>query len=125
MFEIVLLSKFCKRLGAEVRAKGRHALKYQLLLILFWFLGEFVSGFLFLFVLRVLFEEELRQYLPLMYLAALLGGGLGAWLVFRNVAKLPDIRSNGPAEQEVGMNESTALRLTCLVDQSEEKPEGE
>ncbi len=95
MIEIIALYNLCKRIGIAAREKGRRAIGYQLLMILFWFSGEFGAGFTFVLLLFLAFGEEgANGYLPLVYIAAMLGAGVGAWLAFKVVAGLPGLRSN-------------------------------
>jgi membrane protein DedA with SNARE-associated domain len=93
MIEILVLYKLCKDLGRNARAKGRRAIGYQLLLILFWIGGEFFGTFVGAIALVVL--GELLGGLPeaamlLVYAAALAGAIFGAWIVFRIVRNLPE-----------------------------------
>jgi hypothetical protein len=78
--------------GTDVRVKGRRAIGYQLLLILFWFGAEFGSAFVAAVLLTLVYGKEAEQCILLAYVAAFIGGGVGAWLAFRVVASLPDLQ---------------------------------
>ncbi len=100
MLEIMLLYRLCGWIGNAAREKGQSAISYQLMLIVFWIGGEFgtvlVAGVFF----GILGEE-----LPflLVYMLAFIGGGIGAWFVFKIVAKLPDLSA-----AEVSVSEPNA-----------------
>jgi hypothetical protein len=89
MLEILILYRLCKRIGEVARGKGRRAIGYQLMLILFWFGGEVCSALSAGVVLALLYGEKFQEYALLGYIAAFVGAGLGAWLAFQIVAGLP------------------------------------
>jgi hypothetical protein len=98
MIEIIILFKLCGRIGDAARDKGRRAIGYQLMLLLFWFGGEVVTMLLAGMALVALYGEEFKKYLLFAYIAAVAGAFLGAWIVFRIVAGLPEPGSDELAE---------------------------
>ncbi|MEZ6142104.1 MAG: hypothetical protein R3B84_16185 [Zavarzinella sp.] len=100
MLEIIILYKLCMRIGDAARGKGRQAIGYQLMLILFWLGGELGTAFFAILALPLLFGEEYEQYIFVGYIAAILGAAFGAWLAFRIVAGLPENRSLEVPESE-------------------------
>jgi hypothetical protein len=89
MLELFILYTLSTRMGVAVAAKGRPPLRYQLLLILFWFGGQLAGAILAVMTLTALDFEEF-DLLFIAYIAALFGAAMGAWLVFQLVARLPD-----------------------------------
>jgi hypothetical protein len=98
MIEIIILFKLCGRIGEAARDKGRRAIGYQLMLLLFWFGGEVVTALLAGMAIAALCGEEFKKYLLFVYIAAVAGAALGAWIAFRIVAGLPERISDELAE---------------------------
>jgi hypothetical protein len=92
MIELIILGRYCGKIGREAREKGRKAIGYQLLLIFFWFFGEMIGAVTTGVVLALLFGDKMEQYLLLAYIPALMGAALGAWIAFQLVRSLPDPR---------------------------------
>ena len=46
MIEIFAIYKFCQLLGRKLRAKNRNPIGYQILLVVLWFLSEFMAAFI-------------------------------------------------------------------------------
>lgn len=90
MIEIIVLYRLCSFLGYRAREKGRKAIKYLLLLILFWFSGEFIAAMIVVVLLPHVYDAQLEEYVMWGYLASLAGAVLGARLAFRIVATLPE-----------------------------------
>ncbi len=89
MLEIAILFRLCQSIGVKARAKGRRAIGYQILLILFWFGGEVLTAFLTALALYWVYDEEFESYIFFAYVAAIAGAALGAWLAFVIVSSLP------------------------------------
>ena len=90
MIEIIVLYRLCSFLGYRAREKGRKAIKYLLLLILFWFSGEFSTAIIAVFVLPHVYDAQIEEYVMWGYIASLAGAVIGAWIAFRIVATLPE-----------------------------------
>ena len=100
MLELIILARLCTRIGEAARNKGRRAIGYQSLLILFWFGGEVGTAITAGVILALLGDEESEKYVFFtVYIAAILGAALGAWLVFRIVGSLPEPEADEPDEQ--------------------------
>lgn len=76
MLEILLLIFLCKRLGTMLRAKGRSAGWFQVLLVVCWFGGEFVCA------LAMMVITQNPNVDATIYIGALLGAAGGAIIVF-------------------------------------------
>ena len=90
MIELLILYKLCKQIGYTASEKGRRAIAYQLMLLLFWFGGEFCAAVIAIIALVLCYGERFEEYWVLGYIAAIAGGALGAWIAFTIVAKLPE-----------------------------------
>jgi hypothetical protein len=90
MVEILILYRLCSLIGYRAREKGRRAIGYQLMLILFWFVGQVGTILLAGLAFALLSGEPFGEDLLYAYLAAFLGAALGAWFAFRIVANLPE-----------------------------------
>src|SRR5262245_43676532 len=90
--EIIILWRMWHRIGHKAQLKGASPLKYQLLLILFWFGGEFMGGILAAFVTVFLYGgiPEGGYSLILAYIFAIALAVLGVWFVFNTVENLPE-----------------------------------
>lgn len=100
MLEILILSQLCRRIGQSARSKGRGAIGYQLMLIMFWFGGEMGTALLAGIVLAVVYGDQFENYLLLAYFAAIVGAVVGAWLAFRIVAGLSETDTSDRAEKD-------------------------
>jgi len=101
MLEIIILYKLWHRIGHKARAKGYPPRKYQLMLLLFWFGGEFCTLFLatFFFVLAFGRVLDLNTAFALAYFPALGTAIFGVWRLFKLVNDLPDMTA--PAQAAV------------------------
>jgi hypothetical protein len=92
MLEIIILWRMWHRIGHKAQLKGASPLKYQLLLILLWFGGEFVGGFLAVFVTVFLYGgiPEGGYSLIIDYILAIALAVFGVWYVFNLVENLPE-----------------------------------
>lgn len=92
MIELVLVIAMCRHLGGKVRAKGRTAWPFQLMLVVFWFGGEFAAGIVAGIVYAVLNGAAPDAEPGLwVYLVALAGAGAGAGLAYLIVAMLSPV----------------------------------
>lgn len=91
MIEIIALYNLCKRIGIAARDRGRHAIPYQLVMIMFWLGGQFGGVIVASVVLLVAFGDAWQDYVMLAYFPVIAGGIVGAWLAFKVVAGLPDL----------------------------------
>lgn len=91
MLELMFLYRLCKWIGNLAREKGQNAIRYQSMLILYWFGGELGTALITGTFLALLFGEEI-PYL-FVYLLSFIAGGLGARYVFEIVDKLPDLNT--------------------------------
>ncbi|QEL18857.1 hypothetical protein [Limnoglobus roseus] len=106
MIELLLLYRLCKRIGQIAREKGRRAVGYQFMTIAFWFGGELLTAFVLAALLFVRGGEEmLHEYELLVYVAALLGAGLGAWTAFEIAKRLPHLADAVEAIDEDGISQ--------------------
>lgn len=95
MLEIVLVIVLCRHLGGLIRAKGRKAWPYQTMLVLLWFGGEFMAGIVYGVVYAIRYGGIPDTDFNLaIYAVALVGGGLGAGLVYLIAALLPTVRDD-------------------------------
>ncbi len=90
MLEIIILYKLCSNIGATVERLGRQKIGYQLLLIAFWFGGEFSGGLVAAIISAIIAGGEPNMLL--VYLTALLGAVVGAFLCFFLVKNLPSLK---------------------------------
>jgi len=85
MLEILLVVYLCKQLGKMLRAKGRSATGFQVLLVIAWIVGELGGGIV---------GVALTNSPGGMYLFALMGAAAGAatcFIIGRNLSSnLPD-----------------------------------
>ena len=70
----------CKNIGRTVRAKGRRAGWYQVMLVGLWFAGELGGGIVGTVVTAMIWGRA--EFGLLVYLFALGGAALGAWGAF-------------------------------------------
>src|SRR5437762_2069355 len=99
MLEILALIILCKHIGKATRTKERSAIRYQLLLVTFWVVGEFIGGLLGRagLALYATFVGPLADeavFIP--YIVAVSGAVFGAKLAFRMVRRLPDQPNEEP-----------------------------
>ena len=81
MLEILFLIHLCRQMGNKVRSRGGgggSATWYQFLVVLLWFGGEVLGGL----VAAILLGGRGGGLNLFVYLAALVGAGLGAALAF-------------------------------------------
>ncbi|MGN6368861.1 MAG: hypothetical protein ACTHN5_11430 [Phycisphaerae bacterium] len=81
MIELFGIYLFCKRLGQRLRRRGFSPIRWQLMLIFFWFLGEFVGS-----IIGALFAiagGNRESYMGAAYLGALLGALAGAGMAYQ------------------------------------------
>lgn len=120
MIEILILVHFCKKLGVLCRSRGRKAGWFQFLLVIAWFGGEFGAGIL-AGIIAMIASGRIDEEPPfaVIYIAALLGAGLGAWGTFMLVKMLPDLsEEDGKIEDRTcsGCGEPLQRRATsCPV----------
>lgn len=91
MLEIILVFGLCKHLGGQVRAKGRRAWPYQIMLVVFWLGAEVMTGIAAGIVYAIQYGAVPEQLSLWVYAIALAGAGLGAGLAYLIVALLPPI----------------------------------
>jgi hypothetical protein len=83
MLEIILIIGCCKSIGNKARKRGRTAVGYQVMFVLFWIGGEFLGAFL-----TALGGAEEKGAV---YVGALIGAASGAALAFLIVSMLSDV----------------------------------
>jgi hypothetical protein len=98
MLEILLLRFLCIRMGELVRNKGQSPLLYQVMLVVFWFGGEFFGG------MAAGAAQALRgegagvaPFDLSIYFAALVGAACGGGLAFLVAFLLPSETSEDGA----------------------------
>lgn len=89
MLEIVLLFFLCKKLGENLRAKGRNPIGYQIGMVVLWFGSEFAVGFVSALVMAMQTGNTDGDFGIGMYLLALLAAALSAVAMFVFVNLLP------------------------------------
>ena len=89
MLEIILLYFLCKSLGSMLREKGRNPLAFQILLVLFWFGGEFMGGVVAAIVHAARYGDGPQELGLGVYLFALVGAACGAGLWFLVAGLMP------------------------------------
>lgn len=99
MLEFAILYRLCGRIGGAAREKGRRAVGYQLMLVLFWFGGEVGVAFLACLAIAIFTGEDPDGYLLPLCAAGLAGGAAAAWVAFRIVKDLPDRTEDPWAER--------------------------
>ena len=118
MLEILLLITFCKRIGRIVAAKGRAKIGYQLMVVLFWFGGEFFGAVLGV-IAEIIISGREEPTLLSAYVCGLAFAALGAYVAFliaRNVT---------PLNVEVPMDDSYSDRWHRTADSSDLQRPGE
>jgi hypothetical protein len=92
MLEILALYFMCKSMGNMLRDKGHKPLGYQVLLVLFWFGGEFVGAVATTVMLALVSGPNAVEqgFNVLAYVGALIGAVMGAGLAFLIAKLLPD-----------------------------------
>ena len=89
MLEILLLYYLCKKLGRNLRDKGRKPLLYQIMLVLVWFGGE-IAGAIVAAVVYVVVQGQAPPDFSLpIYLSAIVGAGCGTAFCFTIAWLLP------------------------------------
>lgn len=95
MLEILVLFFLCKKIGEMVRRKGRTAIGYQVMTVLFWIGGE-VGGGIAWVIFMIVTGAQIGADIDLTIIPfALVGAAMGAGLSFLIVHWLP------PAETRV------------------------
>ena len=113
MIEIVFVVVLCKLIGKKLVAKNRKAWPFQLMLVVGWFGGEFVAGF----IAGIVHAIQNGPNAPIgtgIYLLAIVGALVGTGFTFLVVHLLPP---NAPpsmisseAEDPFGANPNAAKR---------------
>ena len=75
------------------------------MLIGFWFGGEILTAIWAGVMLALFFGEEFEPYVPLAYVAAIVGAALGAWLAFVIVKNLSDQSDSEPDSEGLLLEE--------------------
>lgn len=91
MIEILILFRLAGSIGKIVTAKGHKKGWYQLLLVVLWFVGEFLGG-VFGFVLGAALGDGEEPAMLFPYAFALGGAALGAVTAFVIAKRVPDRR---------------------------------
>ena len=94
MLEIVLLYFLCKSLGSMLRDKGYNPLAFQILLVVFWFGGEFLGAVAAAVVHVVRHGGPPPEFSLGLYLFAIVGAGCGAGLWFLIAGLMPPKRQD-------------------------------
>ncbi|CAN5234592.1 hypothetical protein BH11PLA2_BH11PLA2_26060 [soil metagenome] len=83
MIEVVVLICICGSISEMAQAKGLQPYKYQAMLVLFWFLGEFVVGALACITVVCLAEDsfDISNYMILIWLTAIFGAKLAFMVI--------------------------------------------
>lgn len=89
MLEILILYRLCSLIGYRAREKERRAIGYQLMLILFWFVGQVSTLLLAGLAFGQFSGKPVEEDLLYAYVTAFAGAAFGAWSAFRIVANLP------------------------------------
>jgi hypothetical protein len=89
MLEIVLLYFLCKSLGSMLREKGYQPLAFQILLVVFWFGGEFLGGVVAAVVHVMRHGDAPPEFGLGIYLFAIVGAACGAGLWFLIASLMP------------------------------------
>jgi hypothetical protein len=90
MLEIILIVRFCRKLGDKIRAKGHSAGWYQAMFVVLWFMGELAGGMIGA-VIGALAEGGRGEPNPLfIYAFALAGAAIGGFIPFWIAGQLPD-----------------------------------
>lgn len=87
MLEIVLLIYLCKKMGDKLRAKGRKPFPFQLMVVGFWFVSEFLGAVVVSAVLMIMGTDPM----PLAYVGALVGAAMGAAAAFFIASRMPPL----------------------------------
>jgi hypothetical protein len=91
MLEIILISRFCRKLGEKLRAKGHSAGGYQAMFVVMWFAGEIIGGLVGFFIAMLLVESRRDEpNLLLVYGFAIAGAAFGGFIPFWIAGQLPD-----------------------------------
>lgn len=102
MIEILVLYYICKRLGEYLRGKGRKPLLLQILLVLFWFGGEFLAGVAAGLVQAMRHRGVPQEFDFTIYGAALVGAACGAGVVWSIAKLLPPLEPEIPSASHFG-----------------------
>lgn len=81
MIEILLLIKLADMVVVSARQQRRKAWPYVVMLVVFWFLGEFLASLLATIILLFLGYKPEQEFLWI-YIIALFGAAFGAWMAF-------------------------------------------
>jgi hypothetical protein len=90
LVEIISLVILCKNIGLKVAAKGRVKLPYQLMVVAFFFGGEFAGAIIGAISDLIVTNGRQTSFL-FAYVFALFGAGVGAFIAFRIANALPSI----------------------------------
>jgi hypothetical protein len=96
MIEIFVLYRLCTSLGARPRAKAQPTIPYQILLVVGWFIAEFVGGVVG-FIVSALATGNTEGVGILPYVFALAFAAGSALLIFLIARVLPNKAVPAPA----------------------------
>ena len=101
MIEIFFIYMLGKRMGDMLRRKGyAKPLKYQMLVPIWWFTGELVGAFLYMFVRAVATGAKELSWNITVYPAALISALLAVTVLLLVVRKAPVIHPVEPGAQD-------------------------
>jgi hypothetical protein len=97
MIEILFIYMLGKRMGDMLRRKGyEKPLKYQLLVPIWWFTGEFAGAFLYMFVRAIATGAKELTWNIAVYPVALIGALLAVTVLLLVVRKAPVLHPGEP-----------------------------
>jgi hypothetical protein len=95
VLQVIVLYVLCKNIGRIVAAKGRPKFPFQLMVVLFWFGGEFAGGMLGMITLTILSDGKGDIPTLMLYPFALVAAGLGVFIAFRIAKSLSPVAAFG------------------------------
>jgi hypothetical protein len=98
MCEIILLIVLGKQLGTIVRNKGHKAGWYQVLLVVLWFVGEFLGAFAAAIATGAMARDG-EPNMVFVYLSALFGAATGAVIAFAIAKSLTPVHEDEFADR--------------------------
>jgi hypothetical protein len=90
MLEIIILFKLCSSIGRILEEKGRKSGWFKLMLVVFWFVGEFFVAFVGMIVIMAVDNTD-EPSIGLSYLLGILGAALGAFAAFAIAKSVPPV----------------------------------
>ncbi|MFK8110949.1 MAG: hypothetical protein AB8B91_02040 [Rubripirellula sp.] len=100
MLELFALIALCVALGKLVRERGHKPFLLQTLLVVLWFLGQFISGFLMIAAYQL--AEDPESVPGVNFQLAVIAGALGgAIIAFLFALRLPDQYPRSMADRSV------------------------